>query len=81
MAKASMSHEELDGRWVELFQHPVQLHCGSSRMFRATRMKENPAPGELTEPKVDLIRHMVHRGDPLSAQTASMLTSDLRSHC
>jgi hypothetical protein len=77
-----MSHEELDGRCVELFQHPaVQLHCGPPRMFRATRMKVNPAPGALSEPKVDLIRYMVHRGDPLSAQTASMLTSDLRSHC
>jgi hypothetical protein len=77
MAKASMSHEELDGRCVELFQHPaVQLDCGHPRMFRETRMKENPAPGELTEPKVDLIRHMIHRGDPLSAQTALMLTSD-----
>jgi hypothetical protein len=46
MAKASMSHEELDGRCAELFQHPaVQLHCGHPRMFRETRMKENPAPG------------------------------------
>ncbi len=55
MANASMPHDKLNRRCVELFQHPdVQLHCWHPRMFWETRMKENPAPEELTEPKVDL---------------------------
>jgi len=55
MANTSTTHEKLNRRCVDLFQNPdVQLHCWHPRMFWETRMKENPAPEELTTPKVDL---------------------------
>lgn len=45
MAKASMSHEGLNVRCVELFQHPdAQLRCGHPRMFPETPLKWNHAP-------------------------------------
>ncbi|MDX5333604.1 MAG: hypothetical protein LPK58_06120 [Gammaproteobacteria bacterium] len=51
-----MNDRELNQRCVELMQNPdVMNHMWHPRMFWETRMKDNPTPDELVDPKVDLL--------------------------
>ena len=74
-----MDHEELNARCVKLLKSPgVQNHLWHPRMFWEVGALDNPAPSDLTRPKVDLSELEVMLAT--AANEESLCRDDVNAH-